>query len=144
MPLPTPEPGLVISYEFLWSHEYAAGDEHGEKRRPCAIILAIRTSEGQTSVTVAPMTHRQPDVAAEGIEIPSRVKASLGLDARRSWIIIAELNEFVWPGLDLCPVPGGRPDQYDYGFLPPVLFDQIRAAILALDEAMKRVMYRSE
>jgi hypothetical protein len=143
MPLPTPEPGLVISYEFLWSHEHAKGEEHGEKKRPCAIILATRTEAGQTSVTVVPITHREPSIAAEGIEIPPRVKDHLGLDADRSWIIITELNEFVWPGLDLYPIPGGRLDQYEYGFLPPALFQEVTSAILALDTAIKRVTPRS-
>lgn len=143
MPLPPPEPGLVLSYEFLWSHEHAAGEEYGEKRRPCAIIVVAKTLAGQTSVTVAPITHREPE-ADRGIEIPPKVKAHLGLDTARSWIVIDELNEFVWPGLDLHPIPGGRPGQYDYGFLPPALFRQIKEAILKLDAARKSIIARSE
>jgi hypothetical protein len=143
MPLPSPEPGLVLSYEFLWSHEHAAGEEYGEKRRPCAIILVATIQSGQTSVTVAPITHREPE-AGRGIEIPPKVKAHLGFDTDRSWIIIDELNEFVWPGLDLYPIPGGRRDQFDYGFLPPALFQQVKEAILKLDAAKKNVVPRTE
>lgn len=47
------------------------------------------------------------------------MEAHLGLDAQRSWIIARELNSFVWPGFDIHPVPGGRPGQFHYGFLPP-------------------------
>jgi mRNA-degrading endonuclease toxin of MazEF toxin-antitoxin module len=143
MPLPSPEPGLVICYEFLWSHEHEAGEEYGQKRRPCAIILTTKTAAGQTSVTVAPITHREPADAVSGIEIPPKVKAHLGLDTERSWIVLSELNQFVWPGVDLYPVPGGRPGQYDYGFLPPRLFKQVVDAILALDAAVKRVTART-
>ena len=133
-----------MCYEFLWSHEHDAGAEHGEKKRPCAIVLSTKTQAGQTSVTVAPITHREPTLPSVGIEIPSRVKAHLLLDAQQSWIIVTELNRFVWPGLDLYPVPGGRPDQYDYGFLPPILLKQVIDAILALDATRKRLVERTE
>lgn len=35
-----PEPGLAISYSFLWSDEAAEGHAEGRKQRPCAIVLA--------------------------------------------------------------------------------------------------------
>lgn len=31
MTLPDPEPGLVISYAYLWHHEHARGREEGLK-----------------------------------------------------------------------------------------------------------------
>jgi hypothetical protein len=31
MPIPNPEPGLVISYAYLWHHEHQAGREEGQK-----------------------------------------------------------------------------------------------------------------
>lgn len=142
MPLPRPEPGLVICYEFLWSDEYDAGADQGEKKRPCVIVLATRTENDQVQVTVAPITHSEPRKGDEAIELPAKVKAHLGLDSERSWIVIDELNEFVWPGVDLHPVPGGRPGQFDYGFLPPVLYEKIKAAILALDQSRKRTIPR--
>jgi mRNA-degrading endonuclease toxin of MazEF toxin-antitoxin module len=143
MPLPTPEPGLVVCYEFLWSHEHAAGADEGSKRRPCAIIVAATTERGQTSVVVAPITHREPDPPELGIEVPAKVKAHLGLDAARSWIVLNELNTFVWPGVDLHPVPGRR-GVYAYGLLPPRLFEQVRTGILAVDRALKRTIRRTE
>ena len=66
----------------------------------------------------------------------------LGLDSERSWIICDELNEFIWPGYDLYPVPAGRPGQFDYGFLPPALYDKVRKLILELDATAKNVIAR--
>ena len=55
-----------------------------------------------------------------------RVKRHLGLDDDRSWIIVSEGNEFGWPGYDLLKLP--HSDRYDYGFLPPRLFNQVLEA----------------
>lgn len=140
MPLPVPEPGLVIHYEFLWRDESRAGREYGRKRRPCAIIVAARTEAAGTSgtsVVVAPVTHAPPASAAEGVEIPPIVKRHLGLDWERAWVIVSDLNQFTWPGFDLHPIPGQR-GRYHYGFLPPKLFQQVKTRILALDAALRR------
>lgn len=142
MPLPSPEAGLVISYKFLWSRESEAGYDEGEKIRPSVVVLAIRTEKGQTSVTVAPITHSEPRAGTHAVEIPARVKQHLGLDSLSSWVICDELNEFVWPGSDLYPVPKGRPGQFDYGFIPPALYEKIRIMILELDATAKNVIAR--
>jgi hypothetical protein len=98
-PIPTPEPGLVISYADLWSQEARSGREEGRKDRPCVIALAIeRQPDGETLVTVLPVTHRPPDHEAAGVEIPPAVKRPLGLDDARSWVIVSEVDQFVWPG----------------------------------------------
>jgi hypothetical protein len=129
MALPEPECGLVISYAYLWRHECEAGQSEGLKDRPCAIVLAMAgTGDDPVTVTVAPIMHaapRHPDLA---IEIPPRVKRHLGLDERRSWIVLDEFNEFAWPGFDLRQVPG-KPGHYEYGFLPPALFMRISGRI---------------
>lgn len=143
MPLPTPEAGLVISYEFLWNDEAKAGYDRGRKSyRPSVIVLATKTQAGQTAVTVAPITHLEPLSGANAIEIPLKVKQSLGLDSQRSWIICDELNEFTWPGYDLYPVPRGIPGQYDYGFIPSALFEKVRKLILELDDNAKSILKR--
>jgi hypothetical protein len=78
MPIPTPEPGLIISYAYLWEHEAQSGREEGRKDRPCVIALAVeRQQDGETLVTVLPVTHRPP---AAAVEIPHAVKQHLGLD----------------------------------------------------------------
>jgi hypothetical protein len=135
MPLPRPRPGLVIHYEYLWRYEHETGEERGEgrhhPRRPCVIVAAVTDAAGLTEVVVAPITHVAPRAPSAGIEIPLRVKTHLGLDERRSWVVTTDLNVFVWPGIDLYPVPHGPPGVYEYGFLPPRLFEQIVAAITA-------------
>jgi hypothetical protein len=56
MALPEPEPGLVISYAYLWHHEHQVGHEEGRKDRPCVIVVAAeRASDGLTVVTVLPV-----------------------------------------------------------------------------------------
>jgi len=141
MPLPAPEAGLVIRYEFLWSDEHEAGQEDGSKKRPCAIIIAAKTKDGGTVVIVAPITHSEP-TADYGVEIPQRVRLHLGLDNERQWIILDELNEFVWPGYHIFPIDNALPARFDYGFLPPKLFEEIRDKILALDAKKKKVVNR--
>ena len=61
-------------------------------------------------------------IRKSAVEIPTPVKRHLGLDDDPSWIIVAEGNEFVWPGYDLRKRP--HSDRYDYGFLPPRFFNR--------------------
>jgi hypothetical protein len=132
MPLPKPEPGLVIAYEYLWRDEHEAGRHQGSKVRPCAIVVAVEKRAGMTEVLVAPITHLEPMPPSEGIEIPLRVKQHLGLDHERSWIIVTDLNAFVWPGYDIRPVPNSASGEFVYGFLPPKLHTAIVRRIAAL------------
>jgi hypothetical protein len=137
MPLPEPEPGLVISYAYLWHHEHQSGQDEGRKDRPSVIVLAVeRMSDGATVVTVLPITHRAPTAAASGVEIPPAIQQLLGLDRQRSWIIVSEGNEFVWPGYDLRRRPG-KSGRYDYGFLPPRFFDFVVKAFGSWHKARK-------
>lgn len=62
--------------------------------------------------------------------MPAGLKRHLGMDDDPSWIVISELNDFVWPSPDLRPVPG-KPDRYDYGVLPPTFFLKLQEAIFA-------------
>lgn len=138
MPLPEPLPGLVIRYSYLWHAEHLRGREEGQKDRPCAIVAAIRADEtGATRVLVLPVTHTPPEYPELAVEIPPRVKARLRLDAERSWVIVSEWNEFVWPGPDLRRTPGGNESSVAYGMLPPNLFAVIRDRFLALARSRK-------
>ena len=133
MPIPNPEPGLVISYGYLWHHEHEAGREEGQKDRPSVIVLAVeREADGATIVTVLAITHSPPTDPASAVEIPLPVKRHLGLDEDRSWVIVDEGNEFLWPGCDLRKNPGT--DRYDYGFLPPRFFNHVLDAFAACHE----------
>jgi len=128
MTLPAPEPGLVIRYSFLWSHEAEAGSDEGSKDRPCAIVVAAALGEtGDITVLVAPITHAPPQ-EDDSIPIPAKTARALGLDGDAHWIRAHELNEFIWPGYDLRPIPG-REHAYAYGLLPKALYQQLRAAI---------------
>ena len=127
MPLPDPFPGLVLHYSYLWHDEHRRGLEEGTKNRPCVVVLAVTSEDGEIVVTVAPITHATPRMAGEAVEIPAATKHRLGLDEGRSWIVVNEINRFCWPGVDLLPVPGKG--GYDYGVLPPGLFRQVRDGI---------------
>lgn len=136
MAIPSPETGLVISYAYLWHHERQAGQEEGRKNRPSVIVLTVeRPKDGATLVTVLPITHSAPAIPEAAVEMPVAVKKHLGLDDARSWVMVHEGNEFVWPGYDLVKIP--RTERYDYGFLPPRFFKQVLDAFIAYHRAGK-------
>jgi len=134
---PEPYAGLVIRYSYLWKREFDAGREEGTKDRPCAIVMAIVDEDGDKEVLVLPITHSPPADSADAIEIPLTTKSRLGLDGERSWIVITEANEFVWPGPDLRPVPGRDASTIAYGPLPPRLFAHVRDTFLERDQRVK-------
>lgn len=122
--MPIPQPGDVLSYAYLWSHEADRGQEEGLKDRPVAVVVARLTGRGLTELIVLPVTHRQPDEAADGMEMPKAIKRNLGLDSARSWIMLSEVNRFVWPGPDIRPATKeGAPT---YGALPDWFFLKLR------------------
>jgi hypothetical protein len=93
------------------------------------IVLSVRRrAEGSPLVSVVPVTHRTPDDPLAALELPLAVKRHLGLDAEPSWIILDEINQFVWPGFDLRPVPPSQA-RFAYGFLPPRLFNALLAKL---------------
>src|SRR5665213_2413725 len=125
MPIPAPEPGLVISYAYLRHHEHEAGREEGRKDRPSVFVLRVERPANDTPIVVVlPITHADPSA----IEIPAAIERHLGLDDERSWAVLAEGNEFDWPGYDLRK--GGGSDRH-YGFLPPRFFNSVIEAFAA-------------
>jgi len=133
---PEPIPGLIIRYSYLWHREHLEGRDEGQKDRPCAIIAALRTDEnGDTRVLVLPITHSPPDHPSMAIEIPPRVKERLQLDDARSWIVVSEWNEFIWPGPDLRRLPGAADASIAYGVMPPALFAKVRERFLSVIKA---------
>jgi PemK-like, MazF-like toxin of type II toxin-antitoxin system len=133
MGIPTAEAGLVISYAYLWHREHQAGHDEGRKDRPAVIVLAVEADPRGPVVTVVPITHTAPLVSEHAVEIPLAVKRHLGLDDARSWVVVSEGNEFLWPGYDLRKVPGT--DSYQYGFIPPRFFDRVIKAFVACNRA---------
>ena len=81
-------------------------------------------------MVVLPITHTPPPDAAAAMEIPQSVKRRIGLDSERSWIVLSELNRFVWPGPDLRPAVPGDPNSIIYGLLPAALILKIRDRVL--------------
>ncbi len=131
MNLPKPEIGLVIRYSYLWHREAMAGQEEGNKDRPCAIVAAI-TATDHLMVMVLPITHVQPGNRIVAVEIPLTVKKVIGLDAEKSWVIISEANVFAWPGPDLRPAHDDDLATVVIGFLPPLFFQAIQQQVLRL------------
>lgn len=125
---------MVLHYSFLWKHEAERGQAEGAKDRPVVVLVLLADGE---EVVVAPITTVQPDQGAPAVEVPPRVRAHLGLDAERSWISVATLNRFVWPGPDLRPAPGSNPADALYGFIPQKLLDAAKRSAMA--ELAKRV-----
>jgi hypothetical protein len=134
---PEPYAGLVIRYSYLWKREREEGREEGMKDRPCAVVLVVTDEDGEQEVLVLPITHTPPADPDDAVEIPPATKKRLGLDADRSWIVITEANEFVWPGPDLRPIPGRDASTIAYGPLPPRLFAHVRDKFLERDRREK-------
>lgn len=103
---------------------------------PSSVARRVATEDagkGKTIVTIVPVTHAPPTDPKAAIEIPLALKEHLGLDVQRSWIVLGETNEFLWPGPDLRPVSRNRPEECAYGSLPPKFFLRMRERILGLN-----------
>ncbi|WP_040622479.1 hypothetical protein [Rhodovulum sp. PH10] len=131
MSWPVPQPGLVVRYSYLWEREAREGREEGVKDRPCAIVLVVLREDESQVVRVLPVTHSPPDDPLDALEIPQPVKQRLGLDTGRSWVVLSEANDFIWPGPDLRPAVSGDPSSVAYGFLPPGFFRVLRERLIA-------------
>ncbi|HWK48078.1 MAG TPA: hypothetical protein VNT30_25365 [Stellaceae bacterium] len=141
--IPAPKPGLVFRYEYLWKRQSALGQETAEKERPACIVLAVHQEHGETRVLIVPITHSAP-AADTALEIPSRVKHHLGLDASRSWIVLSEANIDHWPSPDMRHIPG-NPGQFGYGLLPKGMVDRMRRMIMeSLNEGSLKMVDRIE
>lgn len=79
-----------------------------------------------------PITHSPPKDIEYAIELPQETKRRLGLDDQRSWIMLSEWNDFLWPGPDLRPLLGKGPETVALGYLPPSLFEHMRQRFLTL------------
>ena len=128
--IPEPITGLVVSYSYLWRREYNLGREEGVKDRPCAIILTKKQEGDDTIVTVAPITHSEPENMDMAVEIPLSVKRHLNLDNERSWVVCNEVNRFLWVGPDIKPIQNRKDKIYSYGMIPPKLHTKIKNTII--------------
>jgi hypothetical protein len=141
---PVPRPGLVIRYSYLWESEARLGREEGAKDRPCAIILVILREGEHPIVRVLPVTHTPPADPADALEIPQPTKQRLGLDSERSWVMLSEANDFIWPGPDLRPAVNGDPASVAYGMLPPGFMAVLRERLAQRRREKLAVTRRTE
>ena len=136
---PRPEPGDVILYGYLWSHEADAGREEGAKDRPCAVVLAVGAGDFPT-VVVAPITSQEP-LGSDAIKLPAGL---MGLDSP-SWIVPWELNRFQWLGPDVRPAPRPAGAWWRVGVLRAdlrkLLADRVQMALRA---SRARLIQRAE
>lgn len=114
----------------MWEHEARLGREEGIKDRPCAIVLVVLREGQNPIVRVLPITHSAPSDPRDGLEIPLPTKLRLGLDVERSWVVISEANDFIWPGPDLRPATPGDLSSVVYGMLPPRFMKELRERLL--------------
>ena len=144
MSWPVPRPGLVIRYSYLWESEARLGREEGAKDRPCAIILVLLREGEHPIVRVLPVTHTPPVDPADALEIPQPTKQRLGLDSERSWVMLSEANDFIWPGPDLRPAVNGDPASVAYGMLPPGFMAVLRGRLAQRRREKLAVTRRTE
>jgi hypothetical protein len=135
MPLPAPALGLVVQYAFVWAGVPRAAPPDTGKDRPCLIVdleeIEERGLPGRLIVRVIylPISHVAPRSDEQVIAIPPRVAQHLGLTRERSYIYTSYAVEDDWP-FDLAHVPGSS-DRFDYGFIPPRLFEAVATYLAA-------------
>ncbi len=121
MTWPVPQVGQIIRYAYLWKREAEAGLEEGRKDRPAVIVVAQRREGDDIRVVVAPITHTPPTDPGDALEVPHATCRRVGLDGERQWIVVSELNSFLWPGPDLRPLAGQGTASVIMGLLPAKL-----------------------
>ena len=135
MPLPEPKLGLVVHYGFVWASSTRRAPPDAGKERPCLIVDLERVAEPMLHgrqvirVTYLPISHVAPRRGEDAIIIPPRVAQHLGLTSQRFYLYTSYAVEDDWP-FDLAHVPGTR-DRFDYGFVPPRLFQAVAADFAA-------------
>jgi hypothetical protein len=115
MPIPNPEPGLVISYAYLWHHEHEAGSRTGrgtkrQAERDRACHRARRRRRHRRHRLADNAQRARPSV----VEIPMPVNGISGSTTIRPGSSSARAMNLFGPGQDLRKRP--RSDRYDYGF----------------------------
>lgn len=113
-----------------WAREAEAGREEGIKDRPCAIVLVLLREGEHPIVRVLPVTHSAPADPTDALEIPQPTKQRFGLDSERSWVVLSEANDFIWPGPDLRPAVNGDLSSVVYGVLPSGFMRVLRERLL--------------
>ena len=105
-----------------------------------------RYNDGRQSASCdgTAVTHSPPSDPQTAVEIPAATKRRLGLDAERSWIIVDDANQFVWPGADLRPARSGDASSVAYGLLPDGLFKEVQKKFARAIAKVGTVVTRTE
>jgi len=127
MATPEPSPGLVVRYDYVWSREAAVGRTQG-KDRPACLVAGSDSTATPRFVVLLPITHSPPRGDTVAIEIPAKVRQSIGLDDERCWMVVSEFNVDEWPNAGLS---------FAYGSVPPGLFAVIKERFLELARTKK-------
>ena len=85
--------GSVLRYNFLWSHERAAGREEGRKPGRTNVLAKRLLFEGEEWILILPITSLEPAAGTPSYELSD-------LEVRRSglrgpaplWVILDEVN----------------------------------------------------
>jgi hypothetical protein len=148
LPLPTPRLGLVVHYGFVWAGAARRPPPDAGKDRPCLIVdlqeVAPPPGAGRPALRVAylPVSHAAPRAGEKALAIPPRVATHVGLTSERSWLYLSYAVEDDWP-FDLAHIPGGD-GRFDYGFIPPRLFEAVTAQFRAWLETRRGAVYRRD
>ncbi len=146
MPLPEPKLGLVVRYGFVWAAATRRAAPDAGKDRPCLIVDLERVSESALQgrlvirVTYLPISHVAPRRGEQAIAVPRRVAQHLGFSPQQSYLYTSYAVEDDWP-FDLVHVPGTR-DKFDYGFVPPRLFQAVADDFAAHLAAQPTLVHR--
>ena len=130
---PKPQPGMVLSYSYLWNREHLKGETEGRKDRASVVALVVAQGTGDIAYVLPTSTSEPTEGDPWVIEIPRSIKDRLKLDDKRSWINVTEFNIFAWTGYHLRPIkllPGQpKPAQETclYGYLPNTFFKKVTA-----------------
>lgn len=124
----------------------AAKPPDAGKYRPCLILDLESVTEQRLPgrvvlrVTYLPISHVAPRRDEQAVAIPPRVARHLGLTDERSYLYTSYAVEDDWP-FDLAHVPGSA-ERFDYGFIPPRLFEAITADFAAYRAAHPDFVHR--
>lgn len=135
MPLPAPKLGLVVQYGFVWAGLGRRSPPDAGKDRPCLIVDLEHVEEPASPgrrvlrATYLPVSHVAPRGAERAIAVPARVARHLGLTSETSYLYTSYAVEDDWP-FDLAHLPGSD-DRFDYGLVPPRLFEAAAAGFAA-------------
>ena len=85
--------GAVLRYPYLWARQAGRGETEGRKTRPCAVILALQTANGQTELRLCAVTTQPPPTGTHAVEVPEIERRRAGLDGGMPlWVIVDEHN----------------------------------------------------